>query len=119
MPTISLPLPPSVNHMYITTRTGRRIRTQEAIAWQDAALLIAKAVRRKSHYEWGGGWVRVTVAVTWPDHRRRDVSNLHKPLADCIEGAAYPDDKWALLHDDIPRYDKAHPHVELTWEAEA
>ena len=116
MPSVKLPLPPSVNHCYVTTRQGRRVLTKDAKAWLEVAGILSRSAARGTQPL--TTWTRVTFSVTWPDRRIRDVSNLHKLGCDVLTGIAYDDDHRALVHDDVPRYDKTDPHLTLTWRAE-
>ena len=82
MNTISFRLswPPSVNHYYGRTRTGR-------IYLKDAGRLY----RRKAALEFARlGWPRVNGGVSVhlvlvpPDRRRRDIDNLRKAIYDAV-----------------------------------
>lgn len=55
----------------------------------------------------------VELRVWWPDKRKRDVHNLHKMLADCLEGFVTPDDKYMLIRDMDYAYDRQNPRVEV------
>lgn len=124
---IVLPLPPSVNHYYrnamvtVTTKTGKRVTmrkrvlTARAKAWIQGAGLMAKLALQKAGYviPEAGAKVVVEIRVAWPDNRRRDMSNLHKPIGDFIEGIAYVNDQYALLRDMDYRIDRAHPGLHL------
>jgi Holliday junction resolvase RusA-like endonuclease len=57
--------------------------------------------------------VVVELLVWWPDRRKRDVHNLHKLLADCLQGRVCDDDQWMLIRDMDFDYDKGHPRVEV------
>ena len=57
--------------------------------------------------------VVVELKVFWPDSRKRDVHNLHKLLADCLEGKVCDDDQWMLLRDMDFDYDKENARVEV------
>lgn len=116
--TVKLPLCPSVNHCHVTTRQGRRVLTAEARSWLAVASTLARSAAKRAGAQPLETWVRVTVRVTWPDRRRRDLDNTKKLLLDSLKGIAYDDDFRALCHDDVPRYDKSDPHICVTWEAE-
>ena len=110
----TLPLAPSVNHMYFTTRTGQRILKKEAKEW----IATAQEIARKACGE--QGWVKtektkiiMEITTYWKDKRRHDVHNGIKITADALEGILYDDDKWVL-----PRYidfdvDKENPRLEI------
>ena len=119
-------LPPSSNHMYVRRykcyyKNGKRrkrlmnVLSDRAQAWMeksgDEALVAMKEC----------GWtsrpkkqkVVVELNVWWPDRRKRDVHNLHKLLADCLEGRVCDDDQWMLIRDMDFDYDKGNPRVEV------
>jgi len=119
--TFTLPIPPSSNHAYrrFTTKSGRRMNvlTNKARTWQEQAHHIARNAAHKCGWTCPqGDWVTVRITVHWPDKRRRDVSNLHKLLADSLEGIAYDDDRWCLFHDQKPDIDRADPRVDVEVE---
>ena len=108
-----LPPVPSVNALYFTTRSGKRIRTAKAKAWFGAAEMIISASMRAQ------GWsttentkVVIDIMTYWPDRRKRDVDNQGKAIFDALEHAGvFDNDCWAL-----PRYidfavDKENPRV--------
>lgn len=116
-------IPPSVNHAYRRVWMGRGEKryladklTDEAEGWmEETAWKAVQAARR-------GGWrcttgekVVVELRVFWPDARRRDIHNLHKLVADSLEGVVYTDDRYALLRDMDFGIDRARPRLELTW----
>lgn len=110
---LTLPLPPSVNHCYVN-RGGRRMLSDAAYAWQDAARLIARRECSKQHWRLTDNKkVVVELWAYWPDKRRRDMNNLHKLTADALEGAIYVDDRWALMRDMDFAVDPKNPRLEL------
>lgn len=85
---ITLPLPPSVNHYYrhvggrvLISRGGREYR--QAVA---ALLAAGKRVRPMT------GRIALSVVLRPPDNRRRDLDNVWKALADSLTGWVYLDD---------------------------
>lgn len=121
MQRVALPLPASVNHLYrrVTLPNGRviEVKTDKAKRWDKDAALLAKACA--SRHRWRcrpkGQKVVVEVWAYWPDARRRDMNNLHKQIADVLEGIVYEDDTWALLRDMDFDVDRANPRVEVRW----
>ena len=119
-------LPPSSNHMYVRRykayyKNGKRrkrlmnVLSDRAQDWMskagDEALDAMKACGWESRPK--GTKVIVELWVWWPDKRKRDVHNLHKLLADMLEGKVCDDDQWMLLRDMDFDYDKGHPRVEV------
>lgn len=77
---LRLPWPPSVNHYYGHTRTGR-VYLKEA----------GRLYRRKAAVEFARlGWprlegpVRVHLILSPPDRRKRDIDNIRKAIYDAI-----------------------------------
>lgn len=88
---LSLPYPPSVNHIWrrvgartVISREGRRYRRDVCAA---LATMPGGGVARMD------GRLAVRVTVCPPDHRRRDLDNVQKALLDALaKGGAYHDD---------------------------
>lgn len=116
--TLSIPLPPSINHYY--KRTGSRVFiSPEGRAFRAAvALEVERVLRREKVAVVPGGFifpasvpVGVYPAFFMPDKRRRDLDNFIKPLLDALQCAPgfLEDDKsvyWLIAH-------KAPPHEAL------
>lgn len=105
----------SVNALYMTTRTGKRIRTARGKAWfADAEALTAKAIAEQHWQRTEKTKVVVEVYTAWPDARRRDTNNSSKALADMLEHAGvYDDDKYALLRFIDYGIDRENPRSEI------
>lgn len=78
-------LPPTVNQMYRTARTGARYKRPDVQEWQDEV----SAVMRRT---WQGkppytGVVGVTVLFTVNNKKRWDIDNRLKALFDCLQAA--------------------------------
>lgn len=114
---LTLPLPPSINHYYVTNQRGQRVKSGRADAWMfEAGLLVKDAARKQG---WGYSEKEklvMYITVYWPDNRRRDTHNLHKALCDAPEGIAYKDDKWVLVRDRDFAVDRENPRVEIEIE---
>ncbi|MCI7403922.1 MAG: RusA family crossover junction endodeoxyribonuclease [Pyramidobacter sp.] len=89
--TLSL-LPPTVNHLYRSTRTGRRYKTERGRVWQEWAAFTFLAKRKKLiPYD---GYVALEVVFYSKDKRRWDVDNRIKALQDALVlGKVIDDDK--------------------------
>lgn len=113
----TLALPPSINHMYFTTKTGKRIMTDKAKAWmEESKWLIKEAVRGDRWEPPDDKKLVMSIWIFWPDNRRRDTNNLHKALCDAPEGIAYSDDKMVLTRDMDFSVDRQRPRVEVLIE---
>jgi len=98
---LTLPLPPSVNH----ERFGNHRRTPAAQSWRSAAWVLATDQKNRAGWQTvpPGQVSRVTLHWHWPDHRRRDADNRHKPLFDLLTAAhVWSDDQWSVIaHEDF------------------
>lgn len=112
---LTLPLPPTVNHMYITTPSGARVLTEEAKAWVVEAGFEALRQRKKQ------GWEKVEKGVQlyadlyffFPNRRRRDSHNSMKILLDALEKILYEDDQFVLPRVQEVLLDRENPRLEL------
>jgi len=126
---IQTPLPPTVNHYYrnaavpvrnaTTGKIGivrKRVLSDRAEAWMQGSALMARCALRVAGWviPEAGDKVVVEIRVAWPDNRCRDMSNLHKAIADVLEGIAYVDDRYALLRDMDYRVSPRNPGLFLT-----
>ncbi|WP_017814424.1 RusA family crossover junction endodeoxyribonuclease [Paenibacillus shenyangensis] len=111
---------PSVNHMYEDKWIrGRKIRikTPEAEAWYQEAVLRAKMWIARNRWQQQSGKVYVLIWVFFPDKRRRDPDNGLKALLDALEDAGiYTDDKTALPHIMDYETDPANPRLEIEFK---
>ena len=105
----------SVNALYMTTRTGKRIRTARGKAWfADAEALTAKAIEEQHWQRTEKTKVVVEVYTAWPNAIRRDTNNSSKALADMLEHAGvYDDDRYALLRFIDFDIDRENPRTEI------
>ena len=112
--TLTLPLAPSINHASITTKNYGKIWSEESKAWMSAAGAIAKAAAREQGWQYGKNEKLILeLWAFWPDKRRRDIHNLHKIIADAMEGVLYEDDKMVLVRDMDFCVDRGNPRMEL------
>lgn len=87
---LKLPWPPTINHYYTRTRSGKIIKNTRAQLYGNSGQLIIKSQMPKkltcANY-------RVDVFVYPPDARKRDLDNLLKGLLDVLQHAGiYSDD---------------------------
>lgn len=83
-------LPPTVNHLYVTARGGRRVLTEAARAWYDLAIPAIAAQARG--YTVPAGPLRLSI-VLYHLSRSRDLDNALKASQDAIAKALGFDDK--------------------------
>lgn len=88
MITLALPYPPSVNR-YWRHVDGRTLISKAGRQYREAVSINA----RSAHVETLSGRLAVSVLLTMPDRRRRDIDNTLKALLDALEHArVYEDD---------------------------
>lgn len=87
--TIQLPYPPSVNHYWVFTSRGVRVK-QAGHDYRDAVLRACVAQGARLGL---GGRLDITLRMCAPDRRRRDVDNILKATLDALMHAkVYRDD---------------------------
>lgn len=85
-----LGLPPTVNHLYRTSRSGVRYKTAQGKEWQNTtAAIIAMAKTNRKPYS---GDVALEVLFQTADRRRWDLDNRVKALQDCLAMAGVIED---------------------------
>jgi len=111
-----LPIAPSVNHMYITTRRGGRRLTDSAkeynlqsIASIQAAIDDQNWLKEKQHV-----WFYIDVCIYMPDRRRRDTHNMYKILLDVIQHATNQDDYYYQVRQQKTEFDSSNPRIEVS-----
>lgn len=85
-----LGLPPTVNHLYRTSRNGIRYKTTQGKEWQNVtASIMAAAKANPKPY---GGDVSLEIVFQTADRRRWDIDNRVKALQDCLAMAGVIED---------------------------
>jgi len=110
---MSLPLPISVNHMYVHLRGGGKCLTARAEAYlRDAKALVNVAIEEN---EWirqrNSTWYYLDLIFYLPDRRKRDSHNLIKLLLDMMEGIVYENDYYIMPRVQAVEYDPDSPRV--------
>lgn len=81
---LTLPYPPSGNHMWKHTRNGRHFLTQEA---RDYYQLVSQVVALSKQNVRLTGKLHVECDIYPPDNRRRDLDNCFKVVGDSLTRA--------------------------------
>lgn len=82
---LTIPISPSVNHLYRPTRNGGRCLTDEARAYRDYVGLLTRHAAIQANWDvLNTDRYGFEIGVWWPDHRRRDIDNLMKLTIDSI-----------------------------------
>ena len=112
---MTVPLPPSQNHMYVNN--GRGGRTLSAKAKSYLRDLKAWARLQVEEQEWklrdDSTWYYIDMVFFFPDRRKRDSHNQIKLLLDGLEEIVYVNDRYALPRIQCVEYDKKNPRLEL------
>ena len=83
-------LPPTVNHLYRTSRSGVRYKTAQGRDWQNTtAAIMAAAKTNHAPYD---GDVALEIVFRTADRRRWDLDNRVKALQDCLAMAGVIED---------------------------
>jgi crossover junction endodeoxyribonuclease RusA len=98
--TLTLPFPPTLNHLYATVN-GRRVLSLQGRAYKVHAGWLARQAflhARQEAYPKDAQLV-VTWHVVMPDHRRRDLDNYLKVVKDALTDAhVWHDDSQVVEH---------------------
>ena len=113
--TMTVPLPPSQNHMYVNNGRGGRILSAKAKKY--LRTLQAWAKLQVEEQDWklrdDSTWYYVDMVFFFPDRRKRDSHNQIKLLLDGLEEIVYINDRYVLPRIQAVEYDKENPRLEL------
>lgn len=113
MLTFVLPIPPTLNHCYLTTRSGRRILTDEGRAYVEGAALVARnAAQREGWCYESGARLVLELRLFFP-RNNRDLDNAFKLLLDSLAAGLDFDDRQIKALHAYSAVDKATPRCEV------
>lgn len=117
---VSLPVPPSVNHMYQNVGRGARRLTSEAVKYVKNAQDTTKMEIRRQGWKKDGEkvWNYMDLEFFFKDKRRRDSHNCIKLLTDSLEGLLYYDDYFVMPRIQNVTLDRDNPRVEIRFHAQ-
>lgn len=91
---IALPYPPSVNHYWRHTKSGKHYISEKGRAFRAEVLKICK------QFDAFKGKVKMQIEVYYPDNRPRDPDNLQKALFDALTASGLiKDDNNKIIKD--------------------
>lgn len=109
--TLTLPMPPSVNRYYRNVR-GRTLISADGRRYRSLVIATVMAEHLQKRFECQ---LEVTIWVTPPDRRRRDIDNLLKALLDSLQHAGVFVDDSQIKKLTVGRLSPAAPgHVQVT-----
>jgi crossover junction endodeoxyribonuclease RusA len=113
--TLSLPVPPSVNSMYVNTRGGgKRLSAKAESYTRVSRALINLAIQEQSWVKPNRSvWLYADMVFYMGDRRIRDSHNCLKLLLDVMQGIVYQNDYFVLPRIQSVEYDKGNPRVEV------
>lgn len=111
---VTLPVPPSVNHMYIMTGRSKTL-TREAIEYVRESQKRTKEAMMEQGWkvEEEGVWLYCDLYFYFKDRRKRDTHNTLKILMDSLEFLAFEDDYYVLVRTHSVKLDRENPRVEM------
>lgn len=112
---ITLPLPPSVNHMYYNTRNGGKRLTDKAENYirVSRGLINLAIEKQKWSKQKNNTWYYSDLIFFMPDRRIRDSHNMQKLLLDVMQDVVYSNDYYVMPRIQAVEYDKNNPRVEV------
>ena len=111
---LSLPIPTSVNHMYINTRGGGKRLTKQAEDYiRRSRSLINLAIEEQKWLKQDKStWYYIDLVFFMPDRRIRDSHNCLKLLLDVMQGIIFDNDYYVMPRIQSVEYDSDNPRVE-------
>lgn len=115
--TMSIPIPPSVNHMYIHKKNGSKILTRNAKEYIKELQAICKKSKKEQGWKTDKEhvWYVMDLYFYFPDKRKRDSHNCLKLLLDCLEGLLFENDYYILPRIQYVTLDRDNPRVEVVF----
>ena len=110
---LSVPVPPSVNHMYYNTRGGGKRLTKLAETYLQRVRAYAKQCIEEQGWAVPekGVWLKMELVFYFPDKRIRDSHNCLKILLDALEGACFINDYYIVPRILTVELDKENPRT--------
>ena len=113
--TLTIKVPPSVNHMYIHKRNGQKILTNAAKQYIKTIQDLCKKEIKKQNWKKDkeSVWYVMDMYFYFQDKRKRDSHNCLKLLMDSLEGLLFTNDYFILPRIQYVTLDRENPRVEI------
>lgn len=113
--TLTIKVPPSVNHMYIHKRNGQKILTTAAKQYIKTIQDLCKKEMKKQNWKKDkeSVWYVMDMYFYFQDKRKRDSHNCLKLLMDSLEGLLFTNDYFILPRIQYVTLDRENPRVEI------
>lgn len=113
--TLTIKVPPSVNHMYIHKRNGQKILTNTAKQYIKTIQDLCKKEIKKQNWKKDkeSVWYIMDMYFYFQDKRKRDSHNCLKLLMDSLEGLLFTNDYFVLPRIQYVTLDRENPRVEI------
>lgn len=113
--TLTIKVPPSVNHMYIHKRNGQKILTSTAKQYIKTIQDLCKKEIKKQNWKKDkeSVWYVMDMYFYFQDKRKRDSHNCLKLLMDSLEGLLFTNDYFILPRIQHVTLDRENPRVEI------
>lgn len=112
---MSLPLPPSINHMYFNTKGGGKRLTRTAEDYIRISRSLINLAIEEQHWlkQNKSTWYYIDLVFFMPDRRIRDSHNMLKLLLDVMQGIVFDNDYYVMPRIQAVEYDAEKPRVEV------
>lgn len=110
----SLPLPPSVNHMYIPKRNGAKVLNSRAKNYVKESRALINLSIDDQHWvkQEYAVWYYIDLVFYMPDRRIRDSHNMLKLLLDVMQDIIFHNDYFVMPRIQGVEYDVDNPRVD-------
>ena len=112
---ISIPIPVSLNHMYINTRGGGKRLNKRAEEYMRIVRAMLNEEMDNSGWKMSrnGFWLYADMTFYMPDVRVRDNHNLFKLMFDVMEGYLFTNDYYIMPRVNSVELDRCNPRIDI------
>lgn len=113
---MSLPIPPSVNHMYITTGYSKTLTKKAKDYVAEVQRICTEAIKKHRWKEdHPSVWYVMDLYFYFPDKKIRDSHNCIKLLMDSLEGILFPNDYYVKPRIQAVELSRDNPKLDLVF----